>query len=235
MCKAVITEYVNNMQDVFENKQSGLPSIFSIPTISYEFTKSPELLKQYYKIREECYREDLGLEKFSGAEDESDRIGYIAVARAGEKVIGGAKLIIATPNSGIALPLEADHFMVRDLMPELNGDKVSFCEITRFAIIPSFRIGGEVFSKLTEMILTKAKNDGCHYQLSVAPLAQARTYRMISKKLGFSPVIRTDIEVPYKPIYAHLNDKKICLSITCLLPAKLAIETINKKELAEVV
>jgi hypothetical protein len=186
------------------------------PTI-YEFTTEQRFLEQYYKIREDCYREDLGLDDFSGAEDEYDRIGHIAIVRHGDEVIAGARLVICKPHSGIKLPLEEEGFIIKELFPELGLEDVAYCEVTRLAILPAFR-EGSVHKELTELMIEKSIKEGCYYHFSVAPLLQARNSRILGKRLGVLHIIRTDIEVPYKPIYRHLNQEKICLSLTYFFP-----------------
>ena len=43
--------------------------------IKYEVTRDPRLLEQYYDLREECFRKELSIPDFDGAEEEQDRQG----------------------------------------------------------------------------------------------------------------------------------------------------------------
>lgn len=192
----------------------------SLDKITYEFTTEPKLLEQYYKLREHCYREDLHLDDFSGAEDEYDSIGHIIVVRQGDMVVGGARLVISSPENRIRLPLEEDGFLMKDLFPELDLDNVSYCEFTRFIVSPEFREGA-VCKEITRRMIDSAIQEGCIYQFSIAPLLQARNSRMIGKHLGVLHIIKNSVEVPYKSIYQNLNKQRICLAITYFFPEML--------------
>ena len=210
-----ITTFAEDIPISMIGKKDNYKKAEFLAPLTYEYTTNKALLEQYYQIREECYREGLGLENFSGAEDEYDRIGHIAIARRGNKVIGGIRLTVSTPDSTVRLPLEEEGFMMKDIFPELGLPKLNYCEITRLAVIPTFRVG-DTSKELIRLMLQKAIVENCAYQFSVAPLIQARNYRMLIKQIGFLPIIRTDIEVPEKAIYEHLNYGKMCVSITSL-------------------
>ena len=202
--------------------------------INYEFTSNPDFLNQYYKIREDCYRDDLGLTCFSGEEDEYDRIGYIAVARIGDKVIGGARLILSHPHSGIRLTLEEENFLMVNFFPELDLEENGYCEITRVAILREYR-NTNISKDLFRVIMDRAKSEKCYFHFSTAPLIQARNYKIIAKKLGFISVIRNDIVIPYKQIYDNLKEHKICLAVTYLMPTMLRSNDSNNIKLYEVI
>jgi len=190
---------------------------FEAATITYEYTTDPKLLEQYYKVREQCYREDLHLDDFSGEEDEYDRTGHIIVARKGDVVIGGARLVISTPKNRIKLPLEEEGFQVQELFPDMNLENVGYCEFTRFVVLPEYR-KGEACTEISRMLVNQAVKEGCLYQFCISPLLQSRNYRAVGKNIGVLHVIRKDIKVPYKDIYRNLNMKGICFSITYFFP-----------------
>ena len=48
--------------------------------IEFKLTQDPHLLGQYYALREQCFREELGLPDFDGSEEECDRKGQILLA-----------------------------------------------------------------------------------------------------------------------------------------------------------
>jgi hypothetical protein len=55
-------------------------------------TTDPKLLQSYYTLREKAYREELGLEGFSGAEESADRKGKILVAQDSGEVFAGLRV-----------------------------------------------------------------------------------------------------------------------------------------------
>lgn len=181
--------------------------------LSYEFTDDPWMIQQYYKIREKCYREDLSLPDFNGGEDFYDKPSYIAVVRKGDRVIGGARIIISAPEGRVPLSLEEKGFMMADLFPELKLEDKSYCEFSRLAILPEHR-GMDSLQELLRSLSYKAINVGCGAIFAITSIPQARCYRRMFRLLGLDFETRSDIKVPFKPLY---GDMKIVLSVSRLL------------------
>ena len=68
-------------------------------SITFELCQDPQLLQQYYQLRQDCFRRELGLPDFDGSEDESDRKGQILIARIGDRCVGGARIAPGSPVS----------------------------------------------------------------------------------------------------------------------------------------
>ncbi len=65
--------------------------------IIYEFTKDPGLLHQYYILRKNLLNESWGVPYVQDLEDAYDAHSHIMVARIGNHVIGGFRLITRMP------------------------------------------------------------------------------------------------------------------------------------------
>src|SRR5262245_61680552 len=63
-----------------------------LPPLTFEFTRDPALLHQYYRLRENEFNSVMKLTDYSGAENEYDRKGHIMVVRTGNQVVGGARI-----------------------------------------------------------------------------------------------------------------------------------------------
>lgn len=174
------------------------------------FTKDPVLLLEYFKIREEAYKEELMLDYFSGRFDDIDPRSHIVLGIAEGHCIGGARLTVHDPLLESGLPLEEEHFRLADLLPEYNLKKNKYGEYSRLAMKKGYRNGR--YSETIYMALNnKSKELGMKYVFAVAPLIQARSYKLMYKAcFGLNIDIRHDISVPQKPIYEHL---KMCLSV----------------------
>lgn len=181
--------------------------------ITFEYGKNPALLKQYYNLREYCYRFDLKIDSFPGKPDEYDETGITILVLHGNRVIGGSRLNISTPLKRAKLPLEENNFIMRDIFPELALDNKSYCEFSRFAIHPEYR-NRTVCADLMRALISTAQELGCSYQFSVSTLVAARNYRMLCNTMNIRHVIRRDIIVPVKTIYENLNKKGIYIAIT---------------------
>jgi hypothetical protein len=52
----------------------------SVLSIEFKVSHEPDLLRQYYSLRERCFRQELGLPDFDGSEEQQDRQGIILLA-----------------------------------------------------------------------------------------------------------------------------------------------------------
>ncbi|OMH38015.1 hypothetical protein [Motiliproteus sp. MSK22-1] len=164
-------------------------------SISFEFSKEPALLEQYYNIREECFRRELGIQSFDGGENDFDRWGRILIVRDGDRCIGGARLSGSTPYSPGLLPLENNGFMVLKVFSKLALEGKSYCQWTRLALLPEYR-SMENLQALALSMIQNARACGYSYAFSVAGSNRSRLYRKIYKVLDYDYEIRTDLSVP---------------------------------------
>ena len=164
------------------------------------FSKKKEDLKEYYQIREQCYRRvPDGPKDFDGSEDMFDRMSDIMIVRANNQIIGGARIYGRTNKNDPNLPLEEDGFLLKNLFPDKQLDRVSYCEFGRMAVLEQFRskvLLKTIVVNLCQMSIAR----GYKYLFTMSPLQQARCYRMIINEIDFPHKynIYRDIELPQK-------------------------------------
>ena len=100
--------------------------------ISYELTKDPKLLEEYYQVRGRCYQQELKLPSFDGSEEPADRHGDIFVAKDDRHCLGGAR-IVGSENGLFS------NFSFADLMEQLNLLPGQCCIWERLAVSHTFR------------------------------------------------------------------------------------------------
>lgn len=171
----------------------------------YEFTNDPDKLKEYYRIRDFCFKETWGLEVFSGDEDDHDRAGYILVANQGNRIIGGARMVLATPDNPIVLPMEEDGFSLKECVPDYDLEQQVYGEVGRFSILPQFCGGNSLYMGL--YLLAMAQHHTCRYLATVAPEVQAVKYVKTGKENGFHIGLFDFIEIPDRPYYNRIPMK----------------------------
>lgn len=197
------------LEDAYLAKRFGTPDKFA-HNISYEFTTDPESLQQYYNIREFAYKETLGVQGFSGQEDELDKHSYILVVKSGNTVIGGARLTVSSPEKPQIMPLEENGFDIKEHFPQLDFTKLKYCEMSRLALLPEFRnnvIAEQIHKEFVKICERENIDVGF---ARTTPLQQRRT-KTIFKNLGFEMVIRRDIKLdPYE----HLEMQFSCVDFT---------------------
>ena len=137
--------------------------------IRFEVSRDPELLKQYYALREACFRKELGIPDYDGSEEEQDRKGHILIAHKGGKCVGGIRI-------SSQLPLQ-EHLY------DLDVDTRASCTWERFVFHPEER--SVQFSRefLANLIDVCHKLDFKH-AVVVSSLRNARFYRLFHTALG---------------------------------------------------
>lgn len=181
-------------------------------SISFEFTEDPRLLAQYYRIRETCFRQDLGLAEFDGSEDADDIEGQIVIARYGDRCVGGARINGTGPGHSRRLPLESDDFVMGEMLPKLTLHDRAYCQWTRLCLAPDYRTG-EILRGLVEAVILLSAALGYRYAFNVACRSRARLYKRLHAVLGYRYEICEQVPVPVENEFRHLEH---LLSITHL-------------------
>ncbi|MFT6914647.1 MAG: hypothetical protein ACJAWL_000943 [Motiliproteus sp.] len=188
--------------------------------VTFELTEDPRLLAQYYRIREACFRQDLGLTGFDGSEDADDRHGHIMIARDGDRCVGGARINGTGPGHSRRLPMETDDFLMGEVMGEVMGemmpaltlDNRTYCQWTRLCLTPDYRIR-QILRGLVQAVIVRSAALGYRYAFNVAGMSRARLYKRLHEVLGYRYDICEQLLVPVEEGFRHLQH---LLSITHL-------------------
>jgi hypothetical protein len=182
------------------------PSIFpDSEEVVLEFSNNLMFRQSYFNLREKCYRADLGLDGFFGGWDHYDTAGNVLIARKGEEVVGGVRIIENLPGGDTLLPLESEDFRLKNIYPDLGLETSAYCEFSRLAVERSSRVGGHLAKDIIVEATREAKARGIRYLFAVSTPLQARCYRKVFRALGHDYIIDNSVEVPQKEIYGHLN------------------------------
>lgn len=176
--------------------------------IRYVWTKDPSLLLQYFKVREQAYKEYLHLDGFSGDLDGTDTNSHILLVMDGYRCVGGARLTVKDPLVESNLPMEEDGFRLTDLFPELDLKNNKYCEYSRVCFLEGYRTGAYV-DGVYRRFFEKCIEKKIKYNFAIAPLLQAKRSRRGAEKLGVKASIRYDIKVPHKPIHGSIKQMYI--------------------------
>lgn len=203
-----------------------------LENVTYELTRDPGYLHQYYMLREQMFISVWGLQNFCGKEDEYDAISDIMVARIGNQVIGGCRLTFSHPASPRRLPMEKEDFLLVDALPELPLEDVIHVEISRMAILPEFQ-NSLAMLEISRQLLKRGADKKARYAFTLAPVPLSRNYRRAAYLFGLNWEIRNDVMVPDReeyegikmvlslldlaPVYAHRTKKKAEHDISRLL------------------
>ena len=164
-------------------------------TLKYELTREPALLEQYYRIREKCFRRELGIEDFDGSEDARDRRSDILIARVGNRCVGGTRITGPHPESLHPLPLEEEGLDLGAALPELRLAQSSLCQWGRLALDPAYRTP-EMLRRYCNAMIEASRALGYAYSVVVTDINRARLYKRLFSVLGYHYDIVHGLRIP---------------------------------------
>lgn len=139
--------------------------------IEFKVTRDPHLLDQYFKLRQECFRKELGITDFDGSEDEQDRNGQIFLAIEDGNCIAGARI-----SSSVAL---------KSQVQQLKMERDSCCMWERFAFHPAMRKIQIMYDFCTRLV-EASRDAGYHHAMVLSSLKNARFYRRCHTAMGIA-------------------------------------------------
>jgi len=171
--------------------------------LTCEITRDPDLLGQYYRIREASFRRDLGLPDFDGSEDERDRSSHILVARYGGRCIGGTRISGRHPGQTLPLPMEEQGLDLHASFPQLRLWENAYCQWSRYVVDPEFRTTA-VLRQFSNAGIDASRALGYVCNFVVAGMARARLYKRLYSILGYRCEILPGIRIPPEPGFQGL-------------------------------
>jgi hypothetical protein len=138
-------------------------------SIEFRLSRDPCLLRQYYDLRERCFREELGLPDFDGSEEACDRQGRILLAIANGKCVGGARISAEAP--------------LQHQVNELEVNREACCTWERFVFEPAVR-SVELIRGFCASLIEESRAMGYQQAVVLSSLRNARFYRQCHSALG---------------------------------------------------
>ncbi len=138
-------------------------------SIEFKLSRDPQLLQQYYELRERCYRRELGIPDFDGSEDMNDQRGHILLAIENGRCIGGARV-----SPRVHLPSQ---------MRKLQLDRNTCCMWERFVFDPSVR-SVQLIRDFCARLIEVSSGLGYSHALILSSLRNARFYRQCHTAVG---------------------------------------------------
>jgi hypothetical protein len=140
--------------------------------VEFLLSRDGQFLDQYYALRQRCFRKELGLVDFDGAEEDQDRQGRILLAIQDGKCVGGVRI-----SRRVSLPSQ---------METLNINQDTCCMWERFAIDPDVRSVSLIRQFIAQLIVV-SRESGYQHAMVLSSLCNARFYRrcLSSLEVGF--------------------------------------------------
>ena len=140
-----------------------------IMSIEFKLTRDPGLLEQYYTLREQCFREELGLPDFDGSEEHDDRQGQILLAVQDGRCIGGARI--------------SPTVTLQSQIQQLGLTQGACCMWERFVFDPAVRTV-QMIRDFCAHLIQFSRETGYHHAMVLSSLRNARFYRQCHSALG---------------------------------------------------
>ena len=155
-------------------------------SIRFEITRSNSLLDQYFQLREESFRSELGIENFDGSETEQDRSGQVLVAvDRDNQVLAGARIIGTAPGAAPRLPIESKQFDLLSLFPDLRLADTPYCHWGRLVVHPQYR--SKTFNRqFLQRLIELSRSLGYHYAFVISDGNRSRYYQLLHSSLGYN-------------------------------------------------
>ncbi len=136
---------IDKAKNLFGKRKSGQMDMYQFDfdtnedEIRYVWSSNPVHIKQYAKIIDEQFDEELNLQDVYKKINEMDFRSHYRLFMQGDTVVGGFRMVVNDPLTEHSLPSEKTYFTFKDTFPELNLLHDKYTELSRFAVKPEFR------------------------------------------------------------------------------------------------
>jgi len=192
--------FVNPLQTAKIVHKASIKKRADMSNIKIELTKDPELLRQYYDLREGEYRNKNGWVEYDGSENDFDKKANIVVAIDNNKVIAGFRASI--PDTGYLSNEDPEkNFTYKEICKSrgINLEGSKYVEISAIVVQPNS--SNFLLGSMLKGVITDCSLSGVEYVFGVSTSECNRDYRTTLKKIGFESIIIETIEAPRKSKY----------------------------------
>ena len=181
----------------------------AVLSIVFKLSQDPQLLEQYYDLREHCFREELGLPDFDGSEEEQDRHGQILLAVENGRCIAGVRI-----SPGVSLQSQVQH---------LGLKRDACCMWERLVFDPAVRTV-QLIREFIAYLIEISRETGFQHAMVLSSLRNARFYRLCHSALGVGFQIHRHVPHSAEGAFAGLEHY---LSVSTLRDAQPLQVTIS--------
>jgi hypothetical protein len=146
------------------NNEAGTGSM-----IKFALSDDRALIGDYYSLRKRCYRRELGLVEFDGAEEPEDVNGSLMIAHRGGQCVGGARI--------------ASGFAVAGQLPDLQLPPERTCVWERLVLRPECRTVA-LARQFCDHLVAHSRDLGFEQAIIYSSLKNARFYRLCHAAIG---------------------------------------------------
>ncbi len=162
--------------------------------MAYEFTTDEGYLQQYYTIRSLIYKRRLGVDIPARA-DAFDPASKILVARLGNQVIAGVRVMAIEPDSRNNTLLNLYGAKACKFLRSLDAHHARCCEIFHYIISEEFQ-NTEIITKINRALNDYILQNNFAYSFIIALPNSDRLNRIYLKRLDINAIHTDDANAP---------------------------------------
>jgi hypothetical protein len=188
---------------------------FTESEIEYLWTKDKHLLRQYTKLIDDSFAEEVNFEDSYKKIDPNDLNSYFYLGSHNDRVIAGVRMSVAKPEFNNILPTETQGIDYKKLFPEFDLKNNAYCEVTRYGVHKDYRnLKSHYKNSFKNYKLFMDAND-IKYLFIFASSARFRIYNAFGKRYFNIFDIRS-VEADQNSKYSKVNfshDFKVCMYV----------------------
>jgi len=205
--------FVNPLQTAKIVHKASIKKRADMSSIKIELTKDPELLQQYYNLRDKEYKDHNGWVEYYGSENDFDRKGNIMLAMDGDKVIAGLR--IGESGAGyLSNEDQESNFTYKEICKRcgINLDGIRYVEVS--AVVVGRGTRGNLLIRMFSDVIRDCRSGGIKYIFGVSTPECNRDYSAILKTIGVKSLVVNKIEAPKKSKYNNVSMNPIIIMPT---------------------
>ncbi len=150
--------------------------------IKYIWSKDPDHIRDYTKLIDLYYENELNLVDTYKNISPNDMNSYFLIVLHKNEVISGARLTVNIPDSKTSLPNEKLGFSYHTIFPELDLEHSRYCEISRYTMHINYRKMNSHYINAFRMFYELTLKLGVKYMFICSDKPRLRLYSVFSKK-----------------------------------------------------
>jgi hypothetical protein len=198
-------EYVGaRKNDVLKNSNE-----FYVDDVCYKIASTPSVILQYYELLENIGQDYISKDFIVTAQEQliNNLYGKIIVAINSDGILlGGARLILSTPENRCLLPLESSSFKLESLFPHMNLKNKIYAEWGRFIVHPGVPNKKRISENIARMCIIQSYKLNAAYLFGMPILCMKNRYEQIfsNMRLNFTPLLSCS-EIPRYTIAPNVD------------------------------
>lgn len=180
--------------------------------IKYIWSRNPQHLREYTKLIDKYYENELNLKDLYKEINPKDFNSYFYIVLKNEEVISGARLTVSDKLSQGSLPNEKLGFPYSHYFPELNLENNRYCEISRYSMDERYRKMEIHYINAFSSFHNLTKELGVKYMFILGTKGRHRLFGHYAKK-HFKLIDLREFNLSHFAEYSSINAGKQYLAV----------------------